>query len=663
MLQISIQLSKFFASSFQKKTPKLGMEFNTVDEAKRFWTAYGGLIGFDCVTNVRFVCAKEVFRRPNKRDCLTKTSRAKTRTRGAVKYISYEFEGNHNHILQTPETSHMMPSQRSISEVQGMQIDIADDSGIRPKTILELISKQVGGKDVIGFTQQAQKNYLRNKIKRELAYGGSWYLLWYIQNQISNNPYFQYVVQLDSEEQITNIFWADARMNIDYAIFLPLGVFAGFNHHREIVIFGEALLYDETTDSFIWLFETFLATHKQKKPSRIFTDQDLAIYGESFGKDFKACMFDSDDESKFEEAWYILLRKYNVETSTWLEGIYKMKEKWASCYMKDAYSIRMQSTQLSESFNASVKDYVRSSLDIMQIFKHFERAVDGKQYNELEAEYNSRKKLHRLRIEHLPLLKQLILFVAMRLICEYVVGIHDMVGEYKVIGNIKNQTLTCSCKKFETMGILCCHCLKKLPDQYTIKRWRRDARDIVVQDATARASDFEETYLYIDHVADKLHEKIDSYYKLPEDELKTLKENIIESIEQSHSLERVIENVKGLKKKETQKGRKRLRSRVEKQPKRKTNASRSKKGLNKPVKNVEVSKSMACMGPEEHTFNSSNNFQQEKTPASQLSNANSENKCFYAIVVYSLVGYVLALFVLAFAVISNKFNLPNKNVE
>jgi len=125
-----------------------------------------------------------------------------------------------------------------------------------------------------------------------------------------------------------------------------------------------------------------------------------------FLKDFKACMFDSDDESKFEEAWYILLRKYNVETSTWLEGIYKMKEKWASCYMKDAYSIRMQSTQLSESFNASVKDYVRSSLDIMQIFKHFERAVDGKQYNELEAEYNSRKKLHRLRIEHSPLLKQ-----------------------------------------------------------------------------------------------------------------------------------------------------------------------------------------------------------------------------------------------------------------
>jgi hypothetical protein len=61
----------------------------------------------------------------------------------------------------------------------------------------------------------------------------------------------------------TNIFWVDARMIIDYAYFgdvitfdttcgtnkelRPLGVFTGFNHHRGVVIFGVALLYDETT--------------------------------------------------------------------------------------------------------------------------------------------------------------------------------------------------------------------------------------------------------------------------------------------------------------------------------------------------------------------------------------------------------------------------------
>jgi len=40
------------------------------------------------------------------------------------------------------------------------------------------------------------------------------------------------------------------------------------------VIFGAALLYDETTASFQWLFETFLKTMCAKKPKTIFTDQD-----------------------------------------------------------------------------------------------------------------------------------------------------------------------------------------------------------------------------------------------------------------------------------------------------------------------------------------------------------------------------------------------------
>jgi hypothetical protein len=69
-------------------------------------------------------------------------------------------------------------------------------------------------------------------------------------------------------------------MLIDYALFgdvmtfdtrystnkeyRPFGVFVGFNHFREIVVFGAALLYDETLDSFRWLFETFLAAHNRK---------------------------------------------------------------------------------------------------------------------------------------------------------------------------------------------------------------------------------------------------------------------------------------------------------------------------------------------------------------------------------------------------------------
>jgi hypothetical protein len=58
------------------------------------------------------------------------------------------------------------------------------------------------------------------------------------------------------------MLWVDAKMFIDYAHFgdiitfdttfgttrdcRPLGVFVGFNQFREMVVFGAALLYDET---------------------------------------------------------------------------------------------------------------------------------------------------------------------------------------------------------------------------------------------------------------------------------------------------------------------------------------------------------------------------------------------------------------------------------
>ncbi|KAL9677190.1 hypothetical protein QQ045_005418 [Rhodiola kirilowii] len=80
------------------------------------------------------------------------------------------------------------------------------------------------------------------------------------------NPSFFYEMQLDSEEEITNVFWADAKMIMDYGIFGDV-----------TVIFGAALMYDETAASFIWLFETFLKAMCGKPPQTFFTDQDAAI--------------------------------------------------------------------------------------------------------------------------------------------------------------------------------------------------------------------------------------------------------------------------------------------------------------------------------------------------------------------------------------------------
>jgi len=53
--------------------------------------------------------------------------------------------------------------------------------------------------------------------------------------------------------------------------------FIGFDNHRKSVLFGDALLYDETTTTFDWLFTTFLKCMSNKKPQTIYTDQDNAL--------------------------------------------------------------------------------------------------------------------------------------------------------------------------------------------------------------------------------------------------------------------------------------------------------------------------------------------------------------------------------------------------
>jgi hypothetical protein len=185
-------------------------------------------------------------------------------------------------------------------------------------------------------------------------------MLKYFEDKTVENPSFQHALQKDCDGQIENIFWADAKMVIDYAHFgdvitfdttfgtnkesRPFGVFVGFNHFREMVIFGAALMYDETFESFHWLFDTFLKAHNGKQPKTIFTDQDSAM-GKAVGvvfteawhglcifhishnalkhlhqkeilQDFSACMFEYMDETTFENAFDTIRSK--VDKQTWL---------------------------------------------------------------------------------------------------------------------------------------------------------------------------------------------------------------------------------------------------------------------------------------------------------------------------------------------------------
>ena len=214
----------------------------------------------------------------------------------------------------------------------------------------------------------------------------------------------------------------------------PFGIFLGLNKFRETTIFGASLMFDETRNSFIWLFETFLAPHNGRQPRTIYTDQDAAMGGaiekvftESYHglctfhimqnavkhltqvgvedeekephilTDFGACMYGYEDKAAFEEVFDNMRLK--VHKQTWLDSIYKVKEKWAECYMRDVFSLGVRSTQLSESFNNTLQNHLKSDFHILRFLMQFDRIVAVKRRAELESEFDAIKNISIIKMK------------------------------------------------------------------------------------------------------------------------------------------------------------------------------------------------------------------------------------------------------------------------
>ena len=112
-------------------------------------------------------------------------------------------------------------------------------------------------------------------------------------------------------------------------------MFVGANHHKQTIIFGAALLYDETFETFIWLSNSFQKAMFSNKSQTILTDQDATMakalasqwpethyrlcvwhmyqnaakqFNEVFGRystfatNFSSCVYDHDYEDDFLDA-------------------------------------------------------------------------------------------------------------------------------------------------------------------------------------------------------------------------------------------------------------------------------------------------------------------------------------------------------------------------
>jgi zinc finger SWIM domain-containing protein 3 len=167
---------------------------------------------------------------------------------------------------------------------------------MKPSQVYEFMKQFYGGAENIPFSRMDCNNEIDRERNKYLESNDAQMLLEYLKNKQIDDPAFFYAIQIDElTGRITNFFRADGWSIMDYKCFgdavsfdttfqtnnleMPFAHILGTKHHKQTIIFGAALLYNETIPSFIWLFETFLTAMGGKHPSTLFTDQDTAMAG------------------------------------------------------------------------------------------------------------------------------------------------------------------------------------------------------------------------------------------------------------------------------------------------------------------------------------------------------------------------------------------------
>ncbi|KAK4594706.1 hypothetical protein RGQ29_018416 [Quercus rubra] len=440
----------------------IGMKFDFDDNAYEFYKQYAHRMGFNVrkqyvrrgsaghIKRRTFCCSKEGERAIDKRreqvsfhhpisriGCLAQMT-CQLQKDGMLEVVS--FHKQHNHEFAPSPMKHMLRSNRKITLAQQAFADDAEKSG---------------------FLNVDYKNHVNSK-RREAVMD-------YFRKMQLEDPSYFYSIQLDDDNQILNIFWADSRSIVDYG---HLGDIVCFDTTYRINSYGRPFA------PFIgWLFEIFLSAMLGKQPKTIFIDQSFAMANAI--------------EDVFPESNHL---------NPWLREMFDVKEKWSMVYGRHMFTADMKSTQRSESMNSVLKKYLKPKHGLLQFFGHYSRFKMRQTTPVLQFDFEMLRhaaKLYSPEIfkmfqdEYVKIVDCTIYKASKSdSITEYRVKYRNKTQEHLVKYEVSTTTVQCSCMKFSFLGILCSHALKvldkknvkKIPAHFVLKRWTQDAKTSSIKD-------------------------------------------------------------------------------------------------------------------------------------------------------------------------------------
>ncbi|XP_068658788.1 protein FAR1-RELATED SEQUENCE 5-like [Aristolochia californica] len=428
--------------------PFEGMDFDSIDAAREYYNAYARVTGFSIrvdknrrslstkeVVMQSFVCYKEGHRRKKKVD--KETQRAIPITREGCKAMLMvnkrdglwrvtKFVRDHNHELLSLGKVHFLRSHRKSSAPPKIIYDHCKDAGVSTNLVISLLN------------EQSQGNCLKGRREIALQSGDAQAVMNQFKHLKNENPSFFYSIQFDETNQAINFFWVDARSRVAYQFFgdvvrsdtmtyklnnynVPFVPFIGVNHHNQPILFGGGLLFDETEESFIWLFHLWLEAMSGRPPMSMVTDYDpvigtaiaevfpntclrycvwhimkkfhdqvshISVADKELNNKLQHCIF-SESIDEFEERWEELIDMCNLRENQWCQLMYDIRDQWVPVYVRNSFFAELSCVQNRESINSYFYGYINSKTTVAELIKQYMRAVDNQFEKEVHADFES----------------------------------------------------------------------------------------------------------------------------------------------------------------------------------------------------------------------------------------------------------------------------------
>ncbi|XP_074300760.1 protein FAR1-RELATED SEQUENCE 5-like [Silene latifolia] len=295
-----------------------------------------------------------------------------------------------------------------------------------------ILAEQSNGYAHIGASLTEFKNFKRN-IKCYIGDKDADMILDYLKAHSESQDGFYYAYQVDEDNCLARIFWADAQARMNSSLYgdtitfdptygtnkyhMAFTPFTGVDNHKKSVTFAAALIDHENDGSSILVFKKFLDCMGNKEPQCILTNQDPAIKlgvcslfkkarhrycmwhimkkltdkveshickETDFVERICAVVWDTDLEPiEFEEKWSQVINAFELNDNTWLTYMYGKRHKWIPAYFRDLpLGCLLKTTQRSESQNSYFKRFESIDDTLVEFWLRFQSAMEQQRYNQ-----------------------------------------------------------------------------------------------------------------------------------------------------------------------------------------------------------------------------------------------------------------------------------------